>query len=64
VQGTVQHQTKVLYFVAFKFAAISDYHIVIDHAHTLYMYDSLEEVLQYFYMASTCFDESRNLFGC
>jgi hypothetical protein len=62
VQGTVQHQTKVLYFVAFKFAAIADYHIVIDHSQTLY--DSLEEVLLYYYMASTCFDESRNLFGC
>ena len=64
MQGTVQHQTKVLYFVAFKFAAIADYHIVIDHSQTLYMYDSLEEVLLYYYMASTCFDESRNLFGC
>ena len=53
MQGTVQHQTKVLYFVAFKFAAIADYHIVIDHSQTLYMYDSLEEVLLYYYVAST-----------
>ena len=64
-RGTVQHQTKVLYFVALKFAANSDYHIVIDNAQTLFMYDSLEEIPLYYYVASTCFhDESRNLFDC
>ena len=58
--GTVQHQTRVLYFVALKFAGIPDHRILIDYAPD--EGPSLEMSKFSLYFSSSCIPTNESLF--